>query len=157
MVNTANGSPGLPGPITSNIRITPTGASRCQVRSTDYLTVPCPHEIFRLGHRLAARFRLEADDNESVWSELRAEVAAARELAGRTRFATPEPVAIGAPSRDYSMPWLVQTWLDGTVAMDDDPGSNKLCAADLRADRQVGARYRVGNGPSCAQSTCSGQ
>lgn len=89
------------------------------------------HEIFRLGSGLLARFRLEADDVESVWSELRAEAAAARELAGRTRFATPEPVAIGEPGRDYPMPWLVQTWVEGTVAMDDDPGESEGFATDL--------------------------
>lgn len=32
------------------------------------------HAVFRLGGRLAARFRLEADDVELVWSDLRAEV-----------------------------------------------------------------------------------
>ncbi|MDH6196479.1 aminoglycoside phosphotransferase (APT) family kinase protein [Mycobacterium frederiksbergense] len=89
------------------------------------------HAIFRIGDGLAARFRLETDDVESVWSELRVEAAAARELAGRTRFPTPEPVAIGAPGRDYPMPWLVQTWLDGTVAMDNDPSESDGFATDL--------------------------
>jgi aminoglycoside phosphotransferase (APT) family kinase protein len=89
------------------------------------------HEIFRLGDGLAARFRLEADDVELVWSEVRAEADAARELAGRTRFATPEPVVIGAPGRDYPMPWLVQTWLEGTVAIDADPSESDFFATDL--------------------------
>ncbi|MBJ7336816.1 aminoglycoside phosphotransferase family protein [Mycolicibacterium sp.] len=89
------------------------------------------HEIFRLGDGLAARFRLQPDDAKLVWSEVRAEAAAARELADRTRFATPEPVAIGAPGRDYPMPWLVQTWLEGTVAIDDDPSESDGLATDL--------------------------
>jgi aminoglycoside phosphotransferase (APT) family kinase protein len=89
------------------------------------------HEIFRLGEDLSARFRLQPDDAESVWSEVRAEADAARELAGRTRFATPQPVAIGAPGRDYPMPWLVQTWLEGTVAIDTDPSESAGFATDL--------------------------
>jgi aminoglycoside phosphotransferase (APT) family kinase protein len=89
------------------------------------------HEIFRLGDELAARFRLEIGDVDSVWSELQGEAEAARELAGRTRFATPEPVAIGAPGRDYPMPWLVQSWLDGTAAIDSDPSESEGLATDL--------------------------
>ncbi|MED5813620.1 aminoglycoside phosphotransferase family protein [Mycolicibacterium sp. 050232] len=108
------------------------------------------HAIFRLGDGLAARFRLEADDVESVWSELRVEAAAARELAGHTRFATPEPVAIGAPGRDYPMPWLVQTWIDGTVAMDDDPAESKGFATDLAEFvtdvRRIATRGRIHSG-----------
>ncbi len=106
------------------------------------------HEIFRLGDRLAARFRLEADEVESVWSDLRAESEAARELAGHTRFATPEPVAIGAPGRDYPMPWLVQTWLDGTVAMDDDPGESERFATDLAEFHQWCTPYRHARAPT---------
>jgi hypothetical protein len=34
---------------------------------------------------------------------LEAEAAAARELHGRTRFATPEPVALGEPGPGYPM------------------------------------------------------
>jgi hypothetical protein len=49
--------------------------------------------IFRLGDGLVARFWLEADDLEETRSELLTEVEAARELAGKTRFATPTPVA----------------------------------------------------------------
>lgn len=89
------------------------------------------HAIFRIGDKLAARFRLENDDVESVWAEVRADAEAARQLAGRTRFATPEPVAIGVPGGDYPMPWLVQTWLEGTVAIDDDPGESEGFATDL--------------------------
>ena len=70
------------------------------------------HTIFRLGDGLAARFRLEADEVDA-------------------RFPTPEPVAIGEPGSGYPMPWLVQTWLEGTVAMDADPGESELFAMDL--------------------------
>jgi aminoglycoside phosphotransferase (APT) family kinase protein len=98
------------------------------------------HEIFRLGDGLAARFRLQSDDAESVWSEVRAEADAAHELAGRTRFATPEPVAIGGPGRDYPMPWLVQTWLAGTVAIDTDASESEHFATDL-AEFITGVRH----------------
>ena len=45
--------------------------------------------IFRIGDRLAARFPLVRGDIESLRQSLLAEAAAARELAGRTRFPTP--------------------------------------------------------------------
>ena len=45
--------------------------------------------IFRIGTQLAARFPLEPDDVGPVRKRLESEAGAARELAGRTRFATP--------------------------------------------------------------------
>ena len=78
--------------------------------------------IFRVGDRLAARFPLVPRDVGSARAWLAAEAAAARELAGRTRFRTPEPVALGEPGAGYPLPWSVQTWLPGTVATDEDPG-----------------------------------
>jgi aminoglycoside phosphotransferase (APT) family kinase protein len=87
--------------------------------------------IFRIGDRLAARFALERAAARSVRQRLEAEAAAARELAGRTRFPTPEPVAIGEPGAGYPMPWLVQTWLPGVTATDDDPGQSAPFAHDL--------------------------
>ena len=62
-------------------------------------------------------------------SRLEAEAAAAAELHGRTRFATPEPVAIGEPGPGYPLPWSVQTWLPGTVATPD--GHSEAFAHDL--------------------------
>jgi aminoglycoside phosphotransferase (APT) family kinase protein len=50
--------------------------------------------IFRIGDQLAARFPLRPGDAAAARRQLESEAAAARELAGRTRFATPEPVAI---------------------------------------------------------------
>lgn len=89
------------------------------------------HSIFRLGVGLAARFRLEAEEVDLVWSEVRTEAEAARELAGCTRFPTPQPLAIGEPGKRYPMPWLVQTWLEGTVAMDANPCESDCFATDL--------------------------
>jgi aminoglycoside phosphotransferase (APT) family kinase protein len=87
--------------------------------------------IFRLGDRLAARFPLVPRDVDSARDWLAAEAAAARELAGRARFRTPEPVALGEPGAGYPLPWSVQTWLPGTVATDADPGESVPFAGDL--------------------------
>lgn len=81
--------------------------------------------LFRLGDDLVARLPLVAATRE----QLEAEAAAAAELHGRTRFATPEPVAIGEPGPGYPMPWSVQTWLPGTVATPD--GHSDAFAHDL--------------------------
>ena len=80
---------------------------------------------------LAARFPLVRGDIESMRQSLRAEAAAARELAGRTRFPTPEPVALGEPGPGYPLPWSVQTWLPGVVATDEDPAASTAFAHDL--------------------------
>jgi aminoglycoside phosphotransferase (APT) family kinase protein len=87
--------------------------------------------IFRIGDRLAARFPLQPGDLDTTRRWLRAEADAARELLGRTRFPTPEPVALGRPGRGYPLPWSVQTWLPGTTATDDDPGGVPEFALDL--------------------------
>jgi aminoglycoside phosphotransferase (APT) family kinase protein len=89
--------------------------------------------IFRIGDRLAARFPLEPGDAEATRRWLAAEAEAAGELAGRTRFPTPVPVALGEPGRDYPMPWSVQTWIPGVVATEEDPGGSVAFAHDLAA------------------------
>lgn len=95
--------------------------------------------IFRIGDRFAARFPLESEDIGTVRRWLESEAAAARELAGRTRFPTPEPVASGEPSAAYPLPWSVQTWLPGVVATDEDPGESIVFGHDL-AEFVVGVR-----------------
>ncbi|HEX4087768.1 MAG TPA: aminoglycoside phosphotransferase family protein [Trebonia sp.] len=87
--------------------------------------------IFRVGDRYAARFPLAAGDADAVRRELESEAKAAAELAGRTRFATPEPIGLGEPGAGYPLPWSVQTWLPGTVAADADPGDSMPFALDL--------------------------
>lgn len=87
--------------------------------------------IFRIGDRFTARFPLRPEDAASVRQRLESEAAAARGLAGRTRFATPEPVAIGEPGAGYPLPWAVQTWLPGVTAADHDPGGSVAFAHDL--------------------------
>jgi aminoglycoside phosphotransferase (APT) family kinase protein len=103
--------------------------------------------IFRLSDRLAARFPLVPRDVAEARAWLAAEAEAARELAGRTRFRTPAPVALGEPGAGYPLPWSVQTWLPGTVATDDDPGESVGFAHDvaefIRDVRAIGTGGRV--------------
>ncbi|MEU9833598.1 aminoglycoside phosphotransferase family protein [Streptosporangium sp. NPDC048047] len=87
--------------------------------------------IFRLGDRFTARFPLRAGQVGPTRRWLESEAEAARELAGRTRFPTPEPVALGEPGAGYPLPWSVQTWLPGVVATDEDPGGSVAFARDL--------------------------
>ena len=87
--------------------------------------------IFRIGDGLAARFPLLPGDAEATRRQLDSEAQAGRELMGRTRFPTPDPVALGEPGAGYPLPWAVQTWLRGTVATDEDPGESDGFALDL--------------------------
>jgi aminoglycoside phosphotransferase (APT) family kinase protein len=106
--------------------------------------------IFRIGDRFAARFPLEPADIGSKRRQLEAEATAARELVGRTRFRTPEPVGLGAPGAGYPLPWSVQTWLPGAVATDEDPGESVAFAHDLaefvRGVRTIDTRGRAFDG-----------
>jgi aminoglycoside phosphotransferase (APT) family kinase protein len=103
--------------------------------------------LFRLGDRLAARFPLVAGDASQIRRWLESEADAARELLGRTRFPTPEPVALGEPGAGYPLPWSVQTWLPGTVATDADPAGSVAFARDLaefvEAVRTIDTRGRT--------------
>jgi aminoglycoside phosphotransferase (APT) family kinase protein len=87
--------------------------------------------IFRIGDRFAARFPLRGDDADTTRRMLVSEADAARELAGSTPFQVPAPVALGRPGPGYRLPWSVQTWLPGTTATEDDPGSSAGFAHDL--------------------------
>jgi aminoglycoside phosphotransferase (APT) family kinase protein len=87
--------------------------------------------LFRIGDHLAARFPLQRRDPVATRRWLESEARAARELFGRTRFATPEPIALGDPSAGYPLPWSVQTWVPGTVATDEDPGASVPFARDV--------------------------
>jgi aminoglycoside phosphotransferase (APT) family kinase protein len=106
--------------------------------------------LYRIGGKLLARFPLEPRDVDSARRWLRSEAQAARELLGRTRFPTPEPVALGEPGAGYPLPWSVQTWLPGTVATDEDPGGSVGFAHDLaefiHGVRAIGTRGRAFRG-----------
>jgi aminoglycoside phosphotransferase (APT) family kinase protein len=95
--------------------------------------------IFRIGAGLAARFPLQLADVASTRRRLEVEAAAARQLVGRTRFRTPEPMAIGEPGAGYPLPWSVQTWLPGIVATEQNPSESVTFAHDL-ADFVRGVR-----------------
>ena len=107
--------------------------------------------LFRLGDHLVARLPLRSGDGETTRLQLEAEADAARELLGRTPFATPEPLGIGRPGRGYPLPWSVQTWLPGTTAAEQDPGASVPFAHDLAVfhpgrtvHRHSGPRLRPG-------------
>lgn len=106
--------------------------------------------VFRIGDRFTARFPLQPQDVESARRSLNDEREAARELLGRTRFATPEPVALGEPGAGYPLPWSVQTWVPGTVADEESPSGSVGFARDLaefiHGVRGIDVRGRVFNG-----------
>lgn len=106
--------------------------------------------LFRIGEHLVARFPLQGDNVEETRRWLEREATAARELLGRTPFPTPEPVAIGEPGAGYPLPWSVQTWLQGTVATQADPGHSIAFAHDLaafiRSVRAIDTRGRTFSG-----------
>jgi aminoglycoside phosphotransferase (APT) family kinase protein len=87
--------------------------------------------LYRIGDRLVARFPLQPADAPSTRELLKSEARAARELAGRTRFRTPEPVALGEPGYGYPLPWSVQTWVPGRTATEADPSGSAGFAHDL--------------------------
>jgi aminoglycoside phosphotransferase (APT) family kinase protein len=87
--------------------------------------------LYRIGDSLVARFPLRLADVSSTRDLLETEARAARELAGRTRFPTPEPVALGEPGLGYPLPWSVQTWLPGITATEEDPSASAGFAHDL--------------------------
>ncbi|HZA72579.1 MAG TPA: aminoglycoside phosphotransferase family protein [Propionibacteriaceae bacterium] len=87
--------------------------------------------LFRIGDQLTGRFPLQPLEVAEARRWLEEEAEAARELAGRTAYATPEPVAIGQPGPGYPLPWSVQTWVPGTPAAEEDPGGSVAFAHDL--------------------------
>ena len=89
--------------------------------------------LFRIGDHLTGRFPLQQIDVAVARRWLQDEADAARELAGRTAYATAEPVAIGEPGAGYPLPWSVQTWVPGTPAAEDDPSGSVAFAHDLAA------------------------
>jgi aminoglycoside phosphotransferase (APT) family kinase protein len=83
--------------------------------------------VFRLGEELVVRLPLRA----GTATDLPRELAATRELHGRTRFATPEVVATGAPGPGYPFAWTVLRWIPGTPADTVETAANRELAADL--------------------------
>lgn len=102
-----------------------------RMRISEIASQGTANALFRLGDALVARFPLEPADVGKTLRRLESEAQAARELLGRTRFRTPEPVAIGQPAASYPLPWSVQTWLPGSTATEADPGESIAFAHDL--------------------------
>jgi aminoglycoside phosphotransferase (APT) family kinase protein len=106
--------------------------------------------IFRIGDRLAARLPLQGTDPDAARRLLESEAAAARELAGATRFPVPETVALGEPAPGYPLPWSVQAWLPGRTGDEDDPADSVHFARDLAefiaGVRAIGMRGRTFSG-----------
>jgi aminoglycoside phosphotransferase (APT) family kinase protein len=89
------------------------------------------HALYRIGDEMVARFPLQPGDPAVVRGVLVDGAAAAAELLGRTRFATPVPLAIGEPGEGYPLPWSVQRWIPGVTAVDSDVADSDGLAADL--------------------------
>ncbi|MCG5445361.1 aminoglycoside phosphotransferase family protein [Micromonospora sp. NIE79] len=107
--------------------------------------------IFRIGDGVAARFLLRSR-NVSVAAELLArEAEASRRFAEHSPFPAPLPIAIGAPGKDYPLPWPVQSWVPGSIAPVDIDGSVGLAhdlaslISALRATDTEGRRFQGDN------------
>lgn len=87
--------------------------------------------IFRIGDDLAARFPLRRGNPDQLRRWLRAEAAAAHELALVSPVPSPIPVALGEPGHGYPSPWSAQTWLPGFDATVEDPARSLGFAQDL--------------------------
>ena len=87
--------------------------------------------LFRIGDGLVARFPILPGDPAALRKELDDEADAARRLHAMSPYPTPEPIAIGEPGEGYPLPWAVYSWLDGTIAYDEDVAGSTAFAEDL--------------------------
>jgi len=87
--------------------------------------------IFRIGEEFVARFPLRPGDPEVLRQDLEIEARAVAELARHSPVPAPIPVALGNPGPGYALPWSVQTWVNGTIASDDDASESVAFAVDL--------------------------
>jgi hypothetical protein len=74
---------------------------------------------------------LQGEDADRVRTLLEAQAGAGRELASRSPFATPTPVALGNPGHGFPLPWSVQTWIPGHVADAKSLAGSSAFAEDL--------------------------
>ena len=87
--------------------------------------------IFRIGEDLAARFPLRRRNPGVEWEALEVEASASAEFSRCSPFPGPQPVAIGEPGESYPLPWVIQTWLPGTVAEDGSGAASTRLALDI--------------------------
>lgn len=85
--------------------------------------------IFRLGDDLAARLPILPGEETAVRAEIEREAAALQLLAEHLAFEVPAHVGLGRPGRGYPVPWVVQTWVPGSVA--DGSGDSDEFVSDL--------------------------
>lgn len=102
--------------------------------------------IFRLGDRLGVKFPRRRADLTAARRAMQREAAALTEFSAVCPFLTPRPVAIGRPTGNYPLPWLVQTWVPGDVATPVSAATSTTLALDLadliRAMRDAPIRGR---------------
>lgn len=114
------------------------------------LTTGTDHAIVRIGSYAAARFPLLSSDPAVYLEALRRQAGAMIELAECCPVLTPRPLGLGQPGRSYSMPWMVQTWVDGAVATPSGLASSRTFALELAglvdALRQADVRGRQFDG-----------
>jgi aminoglycoside phosphotransferase (APT) family kinase protein len=89
------------------------------------------HAIVRVGDGLVARLPIRPGDADEIAATLAEQAVAVTLLAEHTRFATPRPVAIGAPGPGYPLPWALQTWVPGRTARADRPEEGDRFADDF--------------------------
>jgi aminoglycoside phosphotransferase (APT) family kinase protein len=83
--------------------------------------------VYRLGAGLCVRVPRRAE-----WAAaLEQEVRWLPVLAPSLPIPVPEPVAVGAPSREYPLAWAVYTWLDGTPMLEAQRVDQTVIAEEL--------------------------
>lgn len=87
--------------------------------------------IFRVGSNIAARFPLQATNPAEYAKILRNEAAAMAEFAQHSPVPAPQPMGIGHPARNYPMPWMMQSWIEGDVATPDGLSTSNNFALDI--------------------------
>lgn len=89
--------------------------------------------IYRIGQRVAARFRLLRGDDDRVKAELEQELAAAAVFRRASCVPAPEPLHLGRPGHGYPLPWTAQTWVEGRPATPTRWAGSFRLAQDLAA------------------------
>lgn len=114
--------------------------------------------IFRIGAGHTARFPLRRIAPVECTRLLETEARASAEFNQLSPFPSPRPLGLGRPRSGYPLPWLVQTWIEGTTATPASLCNSPTFALDLtrlittlrRADlkgRRFDGRSRGGNLP----------
>lgn len=72
--------------------------------------------IFRIGSAHVARFPLRMMNSDECRRLLEAEISAVGEFNSCCPLSSPKPIGIGHQSSVYPLPWMVQTWVNGSIA-----------------------------------------